>query len=204
MGPPKRPRCQIMPSILLQSRGLCLGPSSQRRWRILRRKRRTKPPSRWNRPWNRTPPWKRPSTAKASNRRVWTRKTAGNRPPKIISHRNTPTIPLGPGSRTPYFHRPTLWRARVEGVLHLPIFIAPGVYMVERNGAVPFIACTAGLFIAGGLFAYFVAFRYGLAFLLGIGGFAGVVPMVSIDRYFSLFVNVILGVALVFELPVLI
>jgi sec-independent protein translocase protein TatC len=83
-------------------------------------------------------------------------------------------------------------------------FVAPGLYKRERKWAVPFITCTAGLFIAGGLFAYFVAFRYGLAFLLGIGGFAGVVPMVSIDRYFSLFVNVILGIALVFELPVLI
>jgi len=83
-------------------------------------------------------------------------------------------------------------------------FIAPGLYKRERKWAVPFITCTAGLFIVGGLFAYFIAFRYGLAFLLGIGGFAGVVPMVSIDRYFSLFTNVILGVALVFEMPVLI
>src|SRR5712692_4809893 len=83
-------------------------------------------------------------------------------------------------------------------------FIAPGLYKRERKWAVPFITCTAGLFIAGGLFAYFIAFRYGLAFLLGIGGFAGVVPMVSVDRYFSLFVNVMLGVSLVFELPVVI
>ena len=40
----------------------------------------------------------------------------------------------------------------------------------ERKWAVPFVLCTAGLFIIGGLFAYFVAFRYGLAFLLGLGG----------------------------------
>ena len=83
-------------------------------------------------------------------------------------------------------------------------FISPGLYHRERKWAVPFVVCTAGLFVGGGLFAYFVAFRYGLAFLLGIGGFAGVVPMVSVDRYFSLFVNVMLGVALVFELPVVI
>ena len=83
-------------------------------------------------------------------------------------------------------------------------FIAPGLYKRERKWAVPFVLTTAGLFLTGGMFAYFVAFRYGLAFLLGIGGFAGVVPMVSIDRYFSLFVNVMLGVALVFEMPVVI
>lgn len=83
-------------------------------------------------------------------------------------------------------------------------FISPGLYRRERRYAVPFILCTAGLFIAGGLFAYFVAFRYGLEFLLGIGRDINVAPMVSINEYFDLFMNVILGIAVVFELPVLI
>ena len=54
------------------------------------------------------------------------------------------------------------------------------------------------------LSAYFVAFRFGLTFLLGIGVGHGVRPLVSLTEYTDLFVNVILGVALVFELPVLI
>jgi sec-independent protein translocase protein TatC len=83
-------------------------------------------------------------------------------------------------------------------------FIAPGLYRRERRWAVPFVVCTAGLFIAGGLFAYFVAFRYGLEFLLGIGRDIAITPMVSINEYFDLFVNVMLGIGLVFELPVLI
>jgi len=83
-------------------------------------------------------------------------------------------------------------------------FIAPGLYKRERRWAVPFILTTAGLFIAGGCFAYFIAFRYALVFLLGIGGFAGVTAMVSIETYFDLFVDVMLGVALIFELPVVI
>jgi len=83
-------------------------------------------------------------------------------------------------------------------------FIAPGLYRRERRWAVPFVLVTAGLFLAGGLFAYFVAFRYALVFLLGIGGFAGVQAMVSIETYFDLFVDVMLGVSLVFELPVVI
>ncbi len=83
-------------------------------------------------------------------------------------------------------------------------FIAPGLYKRERKWAVPFVLTTAGLFITGGMFAYFIAFRYGLAFLLGIGVSSGVVPIVSIDRYFSLFVNIMLGVALVFEMPIVI
>jgi sec-independent protein translocase protein TatC len=83
-------------------------------------------------------------------------------------------------------------------------FISPGLYRRERRWAVPFIVCSAGLFILGGLFAYYVAFRYGLTFLLGIGMGVGVRPMVSISTYSDMFVNVILGVSLVFELPVLI
>ena len=83
-------------------------------------------------------------------------------------------------------------------------FIAPGLYKRERRWAVPFVVCSAGLFITGGLFAYFVAFRFGLTFLLGIGRDINIAPMVSITEYFDLFVNVTLGIGLVFELPVLI
>jgi len=83
-------------------------------------------------------------------------------------------------------------------------FISPGLYRREKRWAAPFILCSAGLFILGGIFAYFVAFRYGLTFLLGIGLGNYVRPMVSITDYFDLFVNVVLGVGLVFEMPVLI
>lgn len=83
-------------------------------------------------------------------------------------------------------------------------FISPGLYKRERRWAIPFILCTSGLFITGGLFAYFVVFRFGLEFLLGLGRDANVAPFVTISEYFDLFVNVTLGVALVFELPVLI
>lgn len=83
-------------------------------------------------------------------------------------------------------------------------FIAPGLYRRERRWATPFVICTAGLFIAGGVFAYFVAFRYGLTFLLSLGRGNYIEPMVTITEYFDLFVNVTLGVGLVFEMPVLI
>lgn len=83
-------------------------------------------------------------------------------------------------------------------------FVAPGLYKRERRFAAPFIISAAGLFIAGGLFAYFVAFRFGLTFLLGIGQSVNVKPMLNITDYFDIFVNVILGIGVVFELPVLI
>ncbi len=83
-------------------------------------------------------------------------------------------------------------------------FISPGLYPRERKWAAPFIIITAGLFVAGGAFAYFVAFRYGLVFLLSIGATSGVKATISIDSYFDLFVNVILGVSILFELPVVV
>lgn len=83
-------------------------------------------------------------------------------------------------------------------------FILPGLYPRERKWAAPFIVCTGGLFLGGGLFAYFVAFRYALVFLLGIGEDASVTSLISIDDYFTNFVNVMLGISVVFELPVLI
>jgi sec-independent protein translocase protein TatC len=83
-------------------------------------------------------------------------------------------------------------------------FISPGLYKKEKRWAVPFVVSTAGLFIGGGCFAYFVAFQYGLEFLLGIGRDVNITTVVSIDEYFDLFVNVTLGVGLVFEMPVII
>jgi len=83
-------------------------------------------------------------------------------------------------------------------------FISPGLYQRERRWAVPFVLTTAGLFIAGGLFAYFVVFRSGLTFLLGIALGDGVRPFITISEYFDMFFNVTVGIALVFELPVLI
>jgi sec-independent protein translocase protein TatC len=82
-------------------------------------------------------------------------------------------------------------------------FIAPGLYKRERRWAAPFVLSSAGLFIVGGLFAYFVAFRYGLEFLLGLALGKGVDPSISMTEYYDLFVDVMLGVGIIFEIPVI-
>jgi sec-independent protein translocase protein TatC len=82
-------------------------------------------------------------------------------------------------------------------------FIAPGLYKRERRWAAPFVLSSAGLFIIGGFFAYFVAFRYGLEFLLGLGIGKGVTPHISMTEYYDLFVDVMLGVGVIFEIPVI-
>lgn len=83
-------------------------------------------------------------------------------------------------------------------------FISPGLYKNEKRMAAPFVLTSAGLFILGGLFAYFVAFRLGLEFLLGVGKDINIKPQISIVEYSDLFFNIILGVSLVFEMPVVI
>jgi sec-independent protein translocase protein TatC len=82
-------------------------------------------------------------------------------------------------------------------------FIAPGLYQRERRWAAPFVISSAGLFILGGLFAYYIAFRYGLEFLLGLGIPQGITPTVSVTEYYDLFVDVMLGVGIIFEIPVI-
>jgi sec-independent protein translocase protein TatC len=83
-------------------------------------------------------------------------------------------------------------------------FIAPGLYKRERRWAAPFVISTASLFVLGGVFAYFVVFRFALVFLLGLGIGHHIRPLVSTEEYFDIFVNVMLGIGIVFELPVLI
>ena len=79
----------------------------------------------------------------------------------------------------------------------------PGLYKRERRWAVPFIFSTAALFIMGGAFCYFVALRVTLQFLLTIG-IDQIEPYISVSEYLDTFIILELGLALVFQLPVLI
>ena len=80
-------------------------------------------------------------------------------------------------------------------------FISPGLYPHERRYAVPFVVLCSSLFIAGGAFAYFVAFPAALRFLLTFAHQFR--PMITVNEYFGLAITIILGLAIVFELPVL-
>ena len=81
-------------------------------------------------------------------------------------------------------------------------FIAPGLYRTERRLAGPFIFFTTLFFIAGGAFGYYVAFPAGAQFLLGVG--RDLNPVITVDKYFGFLMTVILGLGLMFELPILI
>jgi len=81
------------------------------------------------------------------------------------------------------------------------MFIMPGLTERERRYAIPFVASSLILFLAGGVFAYLVLPR-GLEFLLGFAG-PEVSPLLTFDRYVSFVVLVILAFGVSFLLPVL-
>lgn len=82
-------------------------------------------------------------------------------------------------------------------------FISPGLYTRERRYAAPFVFVCSGLFIAGGLFGYLVAFPFALEFLLSMGG-PHMTPWLTAKEYLDLFTTIILGLGIIFEMPVLI
>ncbi|HEX2253522.1 MAG TPA: twin-arginine translocase subunit TatC [Thermoanaerobaculia bacterium] len=81
-------------------------------------------------------------------------------------------------------------------------FISPGLYARERRWAAPFIVLGTSFFVAGGAFAYYVAFPFAVEFLLGVG--EQFQAVITIERYFRFLMTVILGLGLMFELPIVI
>ncbi len=87
-------------------------------------------------------------------------------------------------------------------LLQVWLFIRPGLYKSERRLALPFIFFTSLFFIAGGYFGYLVAFPMVVKFLLGVG--EDFRQVVTIGTYFSMMSKILLGLAIVFEMPMLI
>ena len=81
-------------------------------------------------------------------------------------------------------------------------FIAPGLYQKEKKYVVPFVFFTTFFFALGALFAYFVVFPFACNFFISMA--ADFKTMITADKYFSFALRVILGIAIVFELPTLI
>jgi len=82
------------------------------------------------------------------------------------------------------------------------MFISPGLYRREKRYVFPFMASTIFLFLAGGYFGYRLVFPAALEFLIGYG--KQFQPMITISEYSDLFLTVIIGLGVVFELPILV
>ncbi|HEX4643176.1 MAG TPA: twin-arginine translocase subunit TatC [Candidatus Acidoferrales bacterium] len=82
------------------------------------------------------------------------------------------------------------------------LFIAPGLYKHERKAVTGFLFSTIFLFLAGISFGYFIMLPYMLDFLTSFQG--PFRPLISINEYFDFVLIVMLGLGIIFELPVLI
>ena len=82
------------------------------------------------------------------------------------------------------------------------LFIRPGLYRRERRLALPFVVFTTLFFLLGGYFGYRIAFPLVVRFLLGVGEHFK--QVVTIQSYFSMMTKILLGLGLVFEMPMLI
>jgi sec-independent protein translocase protein TatC len=82
------------------------------------------------------------------------------------------------------------------------LFMSPGLYRKEKRYVVPFMFSTIGLFLSGGYFGYKLVFPAALEFLIGYG--KQFTPMITVHEYTDLFLSVIIGLGVVFELPILV
>ena len=82
------------------------------------------------------------------------------------------------------------------------LFISPGLYRNEKRYLTPFMFSTVGLFLAGGYFGYKLVYPQALEFLIGYG--KQFTPMITIGEYTDLFLTIIIGMGVIFELPILV
>lgn len=82
------------------------------------------------------------------------------------------------------------------------LFISPGLYQNEKRYVVPFMTATVALFLAGAYFGYRWVYPESLDFLLSFN--KDFRPLIEINEYTSLFLTVILGLGITFELPILV
>ncbi|HXW62106.1 MAG TPA: twin-arginine translocase subunit TatC [Candidatus Acidoferrales bacterium] len=84
------------------------------------------------------------------------------------------------------------------------LFVAPGLYKHERRAVASFIGSSMVLFLCGIAFGYFVLLPQVLTYIVHFANDGPVQPLISINEYFNLILVVLVGLGIIFELPVLI
>ncbi len=89
-----------------------------------------------------------------------------------------------------------LWLGQVWG------FVAPGLYQNERRLALPFVLVGSVFFVSGAVFCHYVLFPAAAQFLGGFGGGGEDFELrYTISAAFSFYARLILGTAIVFQIP---
>jgi sec-independent protein translocase protein TatC len=81
------------------------------------------------------------------------------------------------------------------------LFISPALYKKEKGLVFPFVFFTTVFFVLGGAFGYYYVFPWACRFFLEIG--KDFKAIITIEQYFTIAFRVLLGIAVIFELPVL-
>lgn len=81
-------------------------------------------------------------------------------------------------------------------------FIAPGLYRKEKRWFLPFVTVGSGLFLAGAAFSYYVAMPAAVNFLAEQG--ENFDSHVTVDYAFSFSTKLLLGLGIVFEMPLIV
>jgi len=83
------------------------------------------------------------------------------------------------------------------------MFISPGLYRHEKRYVMPFMASTISLFTLGGYFGYRIAYPRALDFFI-IKFNGQFQPMITISEYTQLFLSIVVGMGVIFEMPILV
>jgi sec-independent protein translocase protein TatC len=87
-------------------------------------------------------------------------------------------------------------------MLQVWLFIAPGLYAKEKKLAIPFVLSSSALFISGAAFSHYFVFPAAWNFFASFGNeYVEFLPRV--DPVFGMYVKLMLGIGLTFQLPVL-
>jgi sec-independent protein translocase protein TatC len=82
------------------------------------------------------------------------------------------------------------------------LFISPALYKKEKKMVFPFVFSTSLFFLLGGAFGYLYVFPLACRFFLKIGKDFNAI--ITVNEYFTLAFRVLMGISLVFELPILV
>ncbi len=83
------------------------------------------------------------------------------------------------------------------------MFIAPGLYANEKKFALPFIFLTTAGFLGGAAFSHYMLFPFAWSYLASFGT-EYLVFQPRIEPVFSLYIKLMLGMALIFQLPTIV
>lgn len=83
-------------------------------------------------------------------------------------------------------------------------FVKPGLHPDEAKGAFLYVPFSMLLFIVGIYFSYFIVFPMVIQFMSSINQNIGAIETYGIAEYFTMLFNVVLPIALVFEMPVIV